>query len=222
MTVLLLVTGACFASLAGAAAAADLAVTVDGPASATAGASVAYQVAVTNNGVDDATTVQLTDATPANTTFVSLVQDTGPAFMCTSPGLGGTGDSTCAIATLVPGASATFTLTVHIDNAVSGGTFITDVATTTADNDDNSENDQGSAATQVTPVTLADLQAVVTGPDGAARFSDVTYRISVTNSGPDAAPATLTDDVPSGTSFVSLTQTTGPGFTCTTPPIGNG
>ncbi len=46
--------------------------------------------------------------------------------------------------------------------------------------------------------------------------TDVSFTISVTNFGPDAASnVELEDFTPSATTFVSLTQTSGPSFTCT-------
>lgn len=46
--------------------------------------------------------------------------------------------------------------------------------------------------------------------------TDVTFEISVSNFGPDAASnVELEDFVPAATTFVSLTQTSGPAFTCT-------
>jgi uncharacterized repeat protein (TIGR01451 family) len=48
--------------------------------------------------------------------------------------------------------------------------------------------------------------------------TDVTWTIEVTNNGPSGAGSlTLTDDVPAGTSFVSLAA---PDWSCTTPPAG--
>jgi uncharacterized repeat protein (TIGR01451 family) len=46
--------------------------------------------------------------------------------------------------------------------------------------------------------------------------SDVRFTISVSNSGPDAAAdVDLADLTPDATTFVSLTQTSGPAFSCT-------
>src|SRR5262249_22729248 len=61
---------------------ADLAVTMSAPASVVAGNNVSYTITVTNNGPSDAQTVSWTDTLPANTSFVSLNQGSGPAFTC--------------------------------------------------------------------------------------------------------------------------------------------
>ena len=70
---------------------ADLAVTKTGPATVTAGNNVSYNLTITNNGPSSAVNAMLTDATPANTTFVSETQTSGAAFSCTNPAVGGTG-----------------------------------------------------------------------------------------------------------------------------------
>jgi uncharacterized repeat protein (TIGR01451 family) len=63
----------------------------------------------------------------------------------------------------------------------------------------------------------ADLGVTKTGPAAALAGSNVTYTITVTNSGPsDAASVTLTDVLPPNTTFVSESQASGPLFTCTT------
>ncbi|MEY2560375.1 MAG: hypothetical protein QOG51_790, partial [Verrucomicrobiota bacterium] len=57
--------------------------------------------------------------------------------------------------------------------------------------------------------------------DQAPAGSDVTYTITVFNNGPDAADsATLTDTLPAGTTFVSLSSPSG--WTCSTPAVGSG
>jgi uncharacterized repeat protein (TIGR01451 family) len=56
-------------------------------------------------------------------------------------------------------------------------------------------------------------------PDPVVAGQNVTYTITVTNSGPGpAASATLSDPLPAGTTFVSLSAPGG--WSCTTPPVG--
>jgi uncharacterized repeat protein (TIGR01451 family) len=73
-----------------------------------------YNLTVVNNGPSDAQNVTLTDTLPTDTTFVSLVQNSGPAFICTTPSVGEPGTVNCTIATLSAGASATLTLVVRM------------------------------------------------------------------------------------------------------------
>jgi hypothetical protein len=57
-------------------------------------------------------------------TFGSL-QSSGPAMSCATPGVGGTGAVTCTMTTMPVDASATFTVTVHVDAAAPRGDFLT-------------------------------------------------------------------------------------------------
>ena len=69
------------------------------------------------------------------------------------------------------------------------------------------------------PELLTGDLAVYKFIDGASKVNentDISFTISVTNFGPDAASdVELEDFTPSATTFVSLTQTSGPSFTCT-------
>ncbi|NOT61302.1 MAG: DUF11 domain-containing protein, partial [Acidobacteria bacterium] len=57
------------------------------------------------------------------------------------------------------------------------------------------------------------------GPDPIVAGNNLTYTITVTNSGPDpAATVVLNDTLPAGTTFVSLTAPSG--WSCTTPAVG--
>jgi uncharacterized repeat protein (TIGR01451 family) len=70
-------------------------------------------------------------------------------------------------------------------------------------------------------VAVADLSiSKVDTPDPVNTGSNITYTITVTNDGPDAATnASWTDTLPSGTSFVSLSSAGGWG--CTQPEVGD-
>src|SRR5207253_4755708 len=60
-----------------------------------------------------------------------------------------------------------------------------------------------------------------TGPAAVTAGTNVTYTVSISNSGPsDAQSVRVTDAVPAGTTFVSATQTSGPAFQSTTPGAG--
>jgi uncharacterized repeat protein (TIGR01451 family) len=135
-----------------AAARADVSVTKsDTPDPVLAGADLTYLINVTNNGPSDAQTVILTDSLPAGTTFVSLSQTQGPVFSCATPPVGGTGTVSCTIATLALGASASFTVVVHVDATAAVGSVITNTATvTTTTTDPNGDNNTATATTTVT------------------------------------------------------------------------
>jgi uncharacterized repeat protein (TIGR01451 family) len=91
---------------------------------------------------------------------------------------------------------------------------ITDLATHT----------NGSAQAAATVVPFSDsvsLAVTQTGPSRATVGDDLTYTLTMTNSGPaDAQDVTLTDVVPDGTTFLSAAQLSGPAFTLITPQVG--
>ena len=198
---------------------ADLTVTKIGPASADAGTNITYTITLTNGGPSFAGSVSLTDAVPANTTFVSESQTTGPVFSCTTPSVGGTGNVSCSLASLANGASATFSITVHISPGAAGATIANTANVTTASSDPNPANNTSTANTTVT--RNADVAVVKTAAATAAASTNLTYNITVTNNGPsDAATVTMNDTLPPNTTFVSESQPTGPAFICANPSVG--
>ncbi|HXH41101.1 MAG TPA: DUF11 domain-containing protein [Thermoanaerobaculia bacterium] len=197
---------------------ADLTVTKSGPATANAGTNITYSITLTNAGPSTALSVSLTDAVPANTTFVSESQTTGPLFSCTTPSAGGTGTVSCSLASFLNGASATFSITVHI-NPGATGTVSNTANVTTASTDPNPGGNSSTANTTVT--TSADIAIVKTAAATAAAGSNLTYNITVTNNGPsDSTAVTMNDTLPPNTTFVSESQPTGPAFICVNPSVG--
>src|SRR5437899_1319243 len=83
-------------------------------------------------------------------------------------------------------------------------------------------NGDGHAVLRLPVAPMADVSITKTvSPDPVMEDSDLTYSIRIGNSGPDpAAAVTLTDVIPSGTTFVSITQTSGPTFTLSAPNVG--
>src|SRR5207248_5190359 len=138
---------------------------------------------LTNNGPSDAQTVSLTDAVPANATFVSEQQNSGPAFTCTNPSVGGTGNTSCTIATLSAGASATFQIVVKVNsNAASGSTITNNAVAASTTADPNSANNTGTATTTVN--ASADLAVTKTGsPSPVIAGQNITYALTLTNNG---------------------------------------
>ena len=202
---------------------ADVAITKTGPASAAPNSDVAYTITVTNFGPNDAQTVSWTDTLPAGAppspmTFVSFNQASGPAFNCGVP----SATTTCTIATLPVNAVATFTFGGHIPHGTASGTIYTDTASVSAaTNDPTPENNTSSTALTVSTV---DVSVTKSGPATVTAGTNVTYTLTVANGGPDTADnVNLTDPLPAATTFVSLTQGTGPSAICSTPgPGGTG
>ena len=180
---------------------ADLSVTkLDQADPLTVGDQIVYTITVTNSGPDAADGVQLTDAVPAGTSFVSAVS---PQGTCTETG----GTVTCILGSLTSGASATIRLAVDTDQAGQ----VTNTASASSDVEDpNGGNNSATETTNVQPEE-ADLEVTKLGPTGAvSRSAPIVYTIIVFNDGPGTAPGVeVTDVVPDGTSYVSAEASQG-------------
>ncbi|MBI1918453.1 MAG: DUF4394 domain-containing protein, partial [Planctomycetes bacterium] len=194
----------------------------DAPDPVVAGTNLTYTITVSNAGPSDAQNIQFNDAVPANTTFVSFMQTSGPAFTVTStPPVGGTGTVTASIATLAAGASATFTFVVNVNANTPDGSTISNTATAFSGTaDPNTANNSDTETTAV--IAQADLAVTKTdSPDPVVAGTNLTYTLTVSNAGPsDAQNVSLSDLIPANTTFVSAMQTSGPAFTLSTPPAG--
>jgi uncharacterized repeat protein (TIGR01451 family) len=186
-----------------------------------AGDTITYTETIANAGPSAAQTVALSDVLPANTTFVSDAQTSGPTVTLTNPAVGATGTITGAIDTLASGASASFAVVVEVSPSTPNAATITntaDVSSVTLD--PSTENNSATATTSV--ATSADVSVTNTAAPGPVVVGDtIFYTLTVANNGPsDAQSVALSDIVPTGTTFVSETQTSGPAFTLAHPSAG--
>ncbi|HYR50155.1 MAG TPA: NEW3 domain-containing protein, partial [Candidatus Eisenbacteria bacterium] len=175
----------------------DLSIVKAGPASVQAGGSITYTITATNNGSAAAENVLVRDnGLPPGTTLVSFVQTSGPA--------NGT--------TLLAGGTMTFTLVITVPLGAADGTVLTNTATVESTTfDPDHANNASSASTTV--INRADVVVVKTGAATARAGTDITYTITVTNSGPSAAQNVfLRDSLSSDVNLVpgSFIQTSGP------------
>ncbi len=184
-------------------ASADLSIVKSGPAGVSAGDQVTYVLAVANVGPSDATAVSVTDTLPAGVTFVSAA---GAGWLCANSG---DVSVTCTRAGLATGTTAPdITVIVTAPNAVV--TLTNQAAVTSATADPDPTNNTDSATTDVGP--LADLSLVKSGPATVVAGGSVSYSLIVTNDGPtDASDLSVTDTLPAGSTFVSVTGT---GWSC--------
>jgi uncharacterized repeat protein (TIGR01451 family) len=172
------------------------------------GGTVTYTVTVLNNGPAGATNVAVKDLLPAGVTFASATSTQGTYV---------SGTGIWSVGSLANAASKTLTVTATVD-AGTGATTITNSAQVTAsqqsdpdstpNNSNASEDDQASAALTV---TSADLSLTKTIDDATPNVGqNVTYTITVTNSGPSTATGVAVEDLlPAGITFVSATSTQG-------------
>jgi|GEM_PF-4634235 len=201
---------------------ADLSITnFNSSDSVVSGRLLLYTITVSNSGPEIATGVVVTDSTPAGTTFDSVAASQGT---CKAPASGSTGTTSCLLGSIGPGGSATIWVVVNVTAAP--GSHVINTARVTSTSKDPNEADN--SADETTFVVSADSQGKseltltsTTFPETASPGGQVTYTITVKNSGPDGAAAlSMIDLLPPGTTFASVTTT--PATSCTAPPIGSG
>jgi uncharacterized repeat protein (TIGR01451 family) len=184
--------------------------------SLSAGGQVIFAVQVDNAGPDAAAAVTLSDNIPANTSFTSFDQLSGPVFTCTNPTAGATSGSTsCTIASFARGESATFVATYQI-GGVSSGTVISNTASassTTSDPspDNNSATAEGTVAGS--PCMLSTPDNITVDADAGQAGAVVTYA-TPSHSGDCGTETTVTgeDGQPITIPVISCNPTSGSFF----------
>jgi uncharacterized repeat protein (TIGR01451 family) len=201
-------------------AAADVSVTkTDSPDPVIAGNNITYTITVTNSGPSDAQSLSLSDAIPANTTFVSTTTPSGWT-RTDAVAAGGTGTLTFTRATQAAGASSIFTVVVNVTAGTANGTTISNTANVSSATTDGTPGNNSATATTLVQ-NNADLAiSKQRSPSGTIDAgTNVTYTIQFTNNGPaPASNVTVSDTLPSGVTMVS--QSNPAGWTCNTIPAG--
>jgi uncharacterized repeat protein (TIGR01451 family) len=201
---------------------ADIVVTkTDSPDPVLAGANLTYTINFANNGPSDAQTVTVTDAVPANTTFVSASVTTGTGWTVSTPAVGGTGNVVFSKSPVAAGETAVFSMVVRVNSGTPSGTTITNNAVgASATTDPTAGNNTGTATTTVQ--VQADLAVTKSdSPDPVVAGQNLTYTINFVNNGPsNASTVTVSDAVPANTTFVSAVVTTGSGWSTSAPAVG--
>jgi uncharacterized repeat protein (TIGR01451 family) len=180
---------------------ADLQVTKNAsPNPVTLGNNLTYTTTVTNNGPAQATGVTLTDTLPGGVTFLSAIPSQGSCS--------GTSLITCSLGNLANGASATVSIVV---TTTAVGALTNTASVTSATTDPNSANNLVTISTTVNLAGRADLQVTKNAsPDTVTLGNNLTYTITVTNNGPEAATGvTLTDTLLGSFTLVSATPSQG-------------
>ncbi|HEX5732756.1 MAG TPA: HYR domain-containing protein [Blastocatellia bacterium] len=188
----------------------DVSVTKSGPHQASAGTNITYTVSVINRGPDDAQNVVMTDGMPANTTFVSETQISGPTASCTNPSAGSaTGATVCTIGTLAAGASAVFSITYSINSGTAEETEITNTATVTSSTGELHAPDNTVTAT--TLVTAAAESCTITCPGDINQAADGGQCTAVVDYSPASGTGGNCNPIecspPAGSTFPSGTTT---------------
>ena len=159
-----------------------------------------YTLTVRNLGPDTATTVDVTDPLPALFTPSAV---TAPGFSCNLPPAGGTLVCTKTSLTVADGAQ-TITITGTLA-AAAAGTVVENGAWINASERDP-DPDRASAADATLVIPSADLALTKFASSPSAQPGDqVTFTLTLTNDGPSPAQnVTITDPIPSGLQFVSV------------------
>ena len=156
--------------------------------------NVTFTVTVRNNGPDTAQSVAVADALPAGLTLVSATPSTGTYTA-----------GVWTVGNMANGASATLSIVA----TVTTHTAITNTATASSTTyDPTPANNNASASVNVPDADLA-LAKTVSNATPTLN-SNVTFTVTATNNGPDAAVATtVADALPAGLTLVSATPSVG-------------
>ena len=170
-----------------------LAKMVDNP-TPNVGDTVTFTVMASNIGPSDATGVAVTDALPSGLTFQSATPSVGSY---------NSGTGLWTIGNLDNGDSETLTIVA----VVTQPGMITNTATVTASDQFDPNTSNNSAAASINAVPSADVQVNKTVDNATPNVgSNVTFTITATNAGPDAATGVvISDALPAGLTFVSAT-----------------
>jgi uncharacterized repeat protein (TIGR01451 family) len=184
------------------------------PATLGPGGTITYtQVLRNTSGVAVTRPLTTTQTLPANTTFVSANAAGTATWTC--PNAAGT--ITCTdntVANYATGSTTTFTIVVTVNAGAANGTVI---GGTTVSAKGNNTATATATAPNVT-VQTPDLSVTETAlPNPVATGANITYTETVTNaSAASAGGATLTQNTPAGTLFVSVAFPAG--WACGTKP----
>ena len=193
---------------------ADLSLTkgvIDGDINPLVGSEITFIITVTNDGPQDATGVDITDLLPSGFDFVLFSSTTGVYNEITG---------VWTVGNIANGATETLLIDVLV-NGVGNYHNIAEVTASdvidvdsTPNNDDGDQSEDDEDGIIITPVpAMADLSLVKTVVDNDISPSvgdEITFQITVSNAGPDAATnVEVIDLLPVGFDFVLYSSTSG-------------
>jgi uncharacterized repeat protein (TIGR01451 family) len=193
------------------------------PNSVAPGGTLTYLITVSNNGPNAATNVIVTDQLPAGVTLQSATASAGGSCGAGNPVV-------CNFPVLTAGASVT--VTIKVTAPAQPGSLVNTASVSSDVGDPISNNDAATQTTAVGSLAVsgsANLRITMSAsPSPVGTGAQLTYRLTVTNLGPDAATnVVVTDQLPSAVSFISAgasgggTCTPGTPVTCTFPSLAN-
>ena len=185
----------------------------DSPDPVTPGANVTYAITVTNNGPNPA----VNGGFNASFTTPTYVSATGPAgFTCSVFG----NNVSCTNPSFAPG-TANFTLVLNVPQSLQAfpdGNFTTNFSTSGVTPDPVGGNNNVNVTTSYdSPQSELSLTAT-DSPDPVFPDGDITYTVTVTNGGPQAAQNTRLN-VPLNNTLLVTSVSAPAGFTCLPAPV---
>ena len=185
------------------------------PSPVLAGNDITYTQTVTNNGPAAATAATITEATPTNTTYQSVLAPAG--WTCTTPAVGATGNVVCSDPSLAAGTAADIVIVVNVAPTVVVSTITATSTISTTTSDPNAANNTTTVVTNVSQ--SCDLTVTDSGsPSPVTAGSNITYTQTVFNNGPSScATGKFNELTPANTTFVSVAAVTTGGGTWTCP-----
>jgi large repetitive protein len=156
-----------------------------------AGNEFSYSIDINNTGPSDAVNITVVDTLPAGLTFVSA----------SNGGILVNGIVKWTEPLLTGGSGKKYSIFVHVNNDVSNGTVVRNLAYV---NSDNSDHQVGSTPVEITVHAQSELIIQKNAVASVISGENMTYSIQVFNNGPSDAPNVLvTDTLPLGVKLVS-------------------
>lgn len=177
------------------------------PASATGGGSAEFVYTLRNNGPDGASDVRVINTVGSNLALSGITCT--PAGGATCPA---SVSPVMDIPSLPSGGSLVFTVTTQVVNAING--TVTNTMAVSADSDSDFTNNSAVGSTAVvTPVSGLSLTGA--GPTGVAAGTPAIFRMTLVNTGPDAAAGVRVIDTLGGNlTLTNVACTASGGATC--------
>ncbi len=170
-----------------------------------AGQSIGWTLQVDNAGPSASANTIVTDTLPAQVSFSSA-----SGASCTHDGAAFGGLLTCDLATLGAGEGVTITINGTVDAETTSVFTVNEASVATDTTDTDPTNNDANESTAIEADANLSLSKSAT-PNPVVAGEQVTYTITISNSGPSAAQAVnVNDALPTGVRYNSTTVINGP------------